>query len=140
MEEVRALLASTDRAERLEGLARLGDVLEYGSGDATSWQRTLQSLVDGLSGEPDPEITEAALNTLLIGAVHANLAYDLAPLVSALPTLPPVLVPYALELVGYTRDETHAALLERYAASDDPEVAEAAREALVELKGDRHVH
>ena len=135
MEEIVALLSSEDRADRLEGLARLGDELEHAVGDVSAWQRTLQTIVDDLPKEPDTELTEAALNTLVTGAERAGLAYDVAPIVTALPVLPMALVPYALELVGLTHDPKHEALLERLAGSHDPAVAEAAHEALVELRG-----
>lgn len=131
---------STRGVEQIRPLEDLGDYLEYGDWDGDSIAPVLNRLLKQLADEEDSEVAEALLNDLLLAAYRHNAPkLDLSLLVGRLeegraqPQLPPVLVPYALELLGVAGQRPHRVILLAHLASTNLEVRQAAARALAEL-------
>jgi HEAT repeat protein len=114
----------------------IGDLLETHPWDQSALA-AVKALAQQVSTEQDPVALESLLNALVRAASRGEAGpttyYD--PLVSSIANIPGHLLPYAFEVLAQTHDRRFEPILAQYASDPSPGVREAAREALVELKG-----
>jgi HEAT repeat protein len=134
-----ARLAHPDSRQRELAAAELGDLLRSDAVDLTNAELVITRLVELVLTDQEHTIAEEALNSIGEGFGHLELPLRLVmPLVRRMPSLPPDLIEYALNILGCTHDPAARPMIVAYLEHPVPAVRDSAEEALRELPG-RHV-
>jgi len=126
-------LSEPDLDEQVGAVEDLGDVLEYADWTEEQVRPILNGLVARLPTS-NRDLDEAILSDLLKAmARDLPLEVDLEPLANRLGQLPPPLLSYGLEALGWSGKEQYRQLLVGYLEHESEEARQAASDAVKEL-------
>lgn len=135
-QDAMARLAHPDSRQRELAAAELGDLLRADAVDLTNAELVVTRLVELVLTDQEHTIAEEALNSISEGFGHRELPLRLVmPLVPRMPSLPPDLIEYALNILACTHDATARPVIAAYLDHPVPAVRDSAEEALRELPG-----
>lgn len=130
------IMKMADKKKADQKLGEIADIIYFGGLDSSELKQVLQKMIGYLAKEKDQVVRETLLNTILEAIVKYDvgeaLTYD--EIIPILDKFNEEELGYALDILGFSRDDNYLPVLSKYLQHPVKEIRETAADAIEEIK------